>query len=117
MTHQITLRFEDGAMQTITCRTGETVADAALRARISIPLDCRDGVCGTCKATCASGDYQHGDYVDDALSVEEASAGRVPLASNRPSAVRRMACSGQAPVALMRMKNLPHGCDVCADCA
>lgn len=85
MTHQITLRFEDGAMQTITCRTGETVADAALRARISIPLDCRDGVCGTCKATCASGDYQHGDYVDDALSVEEASAGRVLTCQMRPS--------------------------------
>lgn len=51
MTHQITLRFEDGATQIIDCRAGESVADAALRARISIPLDCRDGVCGTCKAT------------------------------------------------------------------
>lgn len=85
MTHQITLRFEDGATQIIDCRAGESVADAALRARISIPLDCRDGVCGTCKATCAAGDYQHGDYVDEALSAQEAQAGRVLTCQMRPS--------------------------------
>lgn len=85
MTHQITLRFEDGATQMIDCRAGESVADAALRARVSIPLDCRDGVCGTCKATCAAGDYQHGDYVDEALSAQEAQAGRVLTCQMRPS--------------------------------
>ncbi len=55
MSHQVTLRFEDGATHFIQCLTGESVADAALRAKIAIPLDCRDGVCGTCKATCESG--------------------------------------------------------------
>lgn len=85
MTHQITLRFEDGAMQTIDCRAGETVAHAAQRARISIPLDCRDGVCGTCKATCAAGDYQLSDHVDDALTAQEASAGKVLTCQMRPT--------------------------------
>lgn len=98
MTHQITLRFEDGATQTLPCRAGESVADAALRNRISIPLDCRDGVCGTCKATCVSGDYQHGDYVDDALSAEEARAGRVLTCQMRPQSdcVVEIAAASQA---------------------
>lgn len=85
MSHQITLRFEDGVTQQIDCRAGESVASAALRAKVAIPLDCRDGVCGTCKATCRSGDYLLGDYVDDALSPEEAEAGRVLTCQMHPS--------------------------------
>ncbi|MDR7260061.1 cytochrome P450/NAD(P)H-flavin reductase/ferredoxin [Sphingomonas sp. BE270] len=77
MAYQISLRFEDGVTQFIECNDGERVTDAALRAKISIPLDCRDGVCGTCKATCESGDYEMGDYVEDALSPEEVKARKV----------------------------------------
>ncbi len=77
MTHQITLRFEDGVTRFIECEEGERVTDAAIRARIHIPLDCRDGVCGTCKATCESGEYVLDDCVEDALSPEEASARKV----------------------------------------
>ena len=51
MSHQIALTFEDGVTRFIECRDGETVADASYRSRINIPLDCRDGVCGTCKAS------------------------------------------------------------------
>jgi benzoate/toluate 1,2-dioxygenase reductase component len=75
--HQITLRFEDGATRFIECEEGERVTDAAIRAKINIPLDCRDGVCGTCKAVCESGEYALGDCVEDALSPEEASARKV----------------------------------------
>ena len=77
MTHQITLRFEDGATRFIECKDGERITDAAIRAKINIPLDCRDGVCGTCKAVCESGEYVLGDCVEDALSEEEASARKV----------------------------------------
>ncbi|BCQ26618.1 toluate 1,2-dioxygenase electron transfer subunit [Caballeronia sp. NK8] len=77
MVHQITLRFEDGATRFIECEEGERITDAAIRARINIPLDCRDGVCGTCKAVCESGEYVLGDCVEDALSPEEASARKV----------------------------------------
>ncbi|WP_168788821.1 benzoate 1,2-dioxygenase electron transfer component BenC [Paraburkholderia aromaticivorans] len=77
MPHQITLRFEDGVTRFIECEEGERVTDAAIRARINIPLDCRDGVCGTCKAVCESGEYVLGDCVEDALSPEEASARKV----------------------------------------
>lgn len=85
MSHQVTLRFEDGATHFIQCLTGESVADAALRAKIAIPLDCRDGVCGTCKATCESGQFALGDYVPDALSDDEANAGHVLTCQMRPS--------------------------------
>ncbi|MET3244371.1 benzoate/toluate 1,2-dioxygenase reductase subunit [Burkholderia sp. OAS925] len=77
MAHQITFRFEDGVTRFIECKEGERVTDAAIRARINIPLDCRDGVCGTCKAVCESGDYVLGDCMEDALSPEEASARKV----------------------------------------
>lgn len=84
MSHQVTLRFEDGATHFIQCLPGESVADAALRAKIAIPLDCRDGVCGTCKATCESGQFVPGDYVPDALSDDEANAGHVLTCQMRP---------------------------------
>jgi benzoate/toluate 1,2-dioxygenase reductase component len=77
MAHRITLRFEDGVTRFIECERDERVTDAAIRAKINMPLDCRDGVCGTCKAVCESGEYVLGDCVENALSPEEASARKV----------------------------------------
>ena len=50
MSYQIALTFEDGVTRFIECRRTRLVADASYRQRINIPLDCRDGVCGTCKS-------------------------------------------------------------------
>jgi benzoate/toluate 1,2-dioxygenase reductase subunit len=75
MTHQVVLNFEDGVSRFITCSPGETVADASYQARINIPLDCRDGACGTCKSWCESGEYDGGDYIDEALTDDEAAQG------------------------------------------
>ena len=75
MSHQVALAFEDGITRFIECEDEQTVADAAYQARINIPFDCRDGACGTCKAFCESGDYEEGDYIDDALSEDEADDG------------------------------------------
>ena len=71
MPHQITLRFEDGVTRFIECEEDERISDAAIRAKINTPLDCRDGVCGTCKAVCESGEYTTGDCTDEAISAEE----------------------------------------------
>ncbi|MGV8397420.1 2Fe-2S iron-sulfur cluster-binding protein, partial [Pseudomonas aeruginosa] len=55
---------------------GETVADAAYRQGIYIPLDCRDGACGTCTCLAEAGRYALGqDYIYAALSAEEAARG------------------------------------------
>ncbi|MBK0869530.1 ring-hydroxylating dioxygenase ferredoxin reductase family protein [Saccharopolyspora sp. HNM0986] len=75
MNHQVALSFEDGITRFVTCAPHETVADASYKARINIPLDCRDGACGTCKSFCESGDYDGGDYIEDALTDEEAERG------------------------------------------
>ncbi|MBY4568976.1 oxidoreductase [Gordonia sihwensis] len=74
-THRVALAFEDGVTKFIDCREDQTVADASYRQRINIPLDCRDGACGTCKALCESGDYDGGTYIDDALSPAESADG------------------------------------------
>src|SRR6478609_7310555 len=82
--HQVALAFEDGVTRFITCREDQTVADASYRQRINIPLDCRDGACGTCKALCESGNYDGGTYIDDALPPDEAAAGYVLPCSMKP---------------------------------
>ncbi|MEU7489184.1 benzoate 1,2-dioxygenase electron transfer component BenC [Streptomyces sp. NPDC042319] len=75
MSYQVALTFEDGITRFVTCGPNETVADASYKARINIPLDCRDGACGTCKSLCESGRYDGGDYIDEALTDEEAAQG------------------------------------------
>ncbi|MEZ0340454.1 benzoate 1,2-dioxygenase electron transfer component BenC [Mycobacterium sp. pV006] len=83
-TYSVALSFEDGVTRFVTCRGDQTVADASYRSRINIPLDCRDGACGTCKALCESGTYDGGTYIDDALSADEAEQGYVLPCSMRP---------------------------------
>jgi benzoate/toluate 1,2-dioxygenase reductase subunit len=78
MSHKIALNFEDGVTRFIDANVGETVADAAYRQGINIPLDCRDGACGACKCFAEAGRYDLGeDYIDDALSEAEAEQGYV----------------------------------------
>ena len=78
MSFQIALNFEDGVTRFIQCRPNEVVSDASYRQRINIPLDCRDGVCGTCKSFCESGEYELGDYVpDEAMTEDEEEEGYV----------------------------------------
>ena len=83
-TYSVALSFEDGVTRFINCRPDQTVADASYRQRINIPLDCRDGACGTCKALCESGKYDGGTYIDDALAPDEAAAGFVLPCSMKP---------------------------------
>lgn len=75
MSFQVALSFEDGITRFIECGPDETVADASYKSRINIPLDCRDGACGTCKSLCDSGSYDGGDYIDEALTEDEAAQG------------------------------------------
>ena len=85
MSHSVALSFEDGVTRFITCEDEQTVADAAYRSRINIPLDCRDGACGTCKALCESGEYDGGTYLDDALSQSESDEGYCLPCSMKPT--------------------------------
>ena len=84
MAHRIALNFEDGVTRFIDCGPDELVADAAYRLGINVPMDCRDGACGTCKSFCESGEYSRGSYIEDALTDEEADQGYVLTCQMKP---------------------------------
>ena len=76
--YNIALNFEDGVTRFINCGPTEKVLDAAYRQQINLPMDCSDGVCGTCKCKAESGDYElNDDYIDEALTEDEAEQGLV----------------------------------------
>ncbi|MBP2309538.1 2Fe-2S iron-sulfur cluster binding domain-containing protein [Azospirillum melinis] len=95
MSFHIALTFEDGLTRFIDANLGETVADAAYRQGINIPLDCRDGACGTCKSFCEAGRYDGGSYIEDALTDAEAEEGYCLTCQMRPASdiVLRIAAS------------------------
>lgn len=71
MTHKVAFSFADGKTLFFPVKANEILLDAALRNGIKIPLDCREGVCGTCQGRCESGQYSQ-DYVDEeALSSQD----------------------------------------------
>ncbi len=84
MTYKIALNFEDGVTRFIDCNPEETVADAAYRQSVNVPIDCRDGACGACKCHAESGIYSLGEYIEDALSAEEAANGYLLTCQSRP---------------------------------
>src|SRR5246127_4369045 len=86
MSYHIALQFEDGVTRFISCNQDEKLADAAYRQKVNIPLDCRDGACGTCRGLCESGEYDlpASSYIEDALTPEEAAKGYVLACQTRP---------------------------------
>ena len=86
MSYNIALNFEDGVTRFINCNEGETVLDAAYRSQINLPMDCSDGVCGTCKGSCQQGQYELGEeYIEEALTDDEAEQGMVLTCQMVPS--------------------------------
>ncbi|MGH6806007.1 MAG: benzoate 1,2-dioxygenase electron transfer component BenC [Ensifer adhaerens] len=84
--YKIALNFEDGVTRFIECKNGEKVLDAAFRNKINLPMDCSDGVCGTCKCRAESGSYDLGeDFIDDALTADEAESGLVLTCQMKPT--------------------------------
>ncbi len=77
MTYRVALNFEDGVTRIIDCEADEKVSDAAFRQKINVPMDCRDGVCGTCKCKAERGSYKLGFYLEDAMTEDEAAQGMV----------------------------------------
>ncbi|MEN0614858.1 benzoate 1,2-dioxygenase electron transfer component BenC [Klebsiella indica] len=103
MTFNIALNFEDGITRFIQCHAGEKVLDAAYRQKVNLPMDCSDGVCGTCKCHCVSGEYGMGeDYLEDALSAEEAAARQVLTCQMVPTSD----CVIDVPVAAAQCKTM-----------
>jgi benzoate/toluate 1,2-dioxygenase reductase subunit len=87
MSYNIALQFEDGVTRFISCNENERLADAAYRQKVNIPLDCRDGACGTCRGLCESGSYNmpESSYIDDALTPEEAAQRQILACQMKPT--------------------------------
>lgn len=96
--NQIALNFEDGVTRFVACRPGETVADASYRLGINIPLDCRDGACGTCRVRCEAGRFDPGRYIEDALTDEEAAEGYGLACQMRPKSDLVLAIAASSEV-------------------
>ena len=64
MTHSVALNFADGKTFFISVHNDELLLNAAIRQGITLPLDCREGVCGTCQGQCETGIYEQ-EYVDE----------------------------------------------------
>ncbi len=52
---EITIQLK-GKSYPVSVKAGTTILDAALDEKIKLPYVCMDGICGTCKATCKSGE-------------------------------------------------------------
>ncbi len=72
MQHTVALSFADGNTLFIKAEHNDLLMDAAMRHGVTLPIDCREGVCGTCKGLCESGRYEL-EYADEeALTEAEA---------------------------------------------
>ena len=49
----------------------ETVLQAALKQGLVLPYGCKNGACGSCKATIIDGEVDYGEHHPKALSVSE----------------------------------------------
>lgn len=83
-TNEVALTFEDGVTRMIRVGRFETIMDAAYKARINLPSDCRDGACGTCKSFCISGEFDPGDFIDDAMTEDELDRGYLLTCQSEP---------------------------------
>ena len=54
----------------------ETILEAALRQGIGLPYGCRNGACGSCKGTVATGELDYGVYQERTLKPEEKAVGK-----------------------------------------
>lgn len=72
----IAIQCTDNETLLIGVEAGETLYEAAKRQGLGWPVDCLDGVCGTCKCQIISGQVDHGHYTEDALTEAEIQAGQ-----------------------------------------
>jgi benzoate/toluate 1,2-dioxygenase reductase subunit len=111
MSYRIALNFQDGTTRIIDCGKGETVLAAATRSKINLPMDCLNGVCGTCKCHCEHGLYELGnDYLEDALTDSESERGYVLTCQMVPTSD----CLVTVPVpsSACRAAALEHQCTI-----
>jgi CDP-4-dehydro-6-deoxyglucose reductase len=66
----------------------ENILDAALRAGVAVPYNCRGGACGTCKAQVLEGSVEQGWVMGFAISDAEVAEGKCLVCSSKPRTER-----------------------------
>lgn len=84
MSLRVALSFADDRTLFVDVGSHETVVEAAMRNGIMLPVDCREGVCGTCRGVCTSGEYDLDFVHEDTLSPSELREGAVVTCQMRP---------------------------------
>lgn len=75
--------FRDGITRFVKVDANELLMDAAQRHGVNLPVDCREGVCGTCRCVRESGEVDV-EYIDDeTLTEEEIADGHVLACQTR----------------------------------
>ncbi|MDL5362782.1 2Fe-2S iron-sulfur cluster-binding protein [Halalkalicoccus sp. NIPERK01] len=59
MAHEITLEWPGDRVETFSAESNETVLEAAARAGIRLPYDCRSGTCAECVGQVLDGAIEH----------------------------------------------------------
>ncbi|MHB9864213.1 FAD-binding oxidoreductase [Streptomyces sp. YIM S03343] len=80
----VTLATADGQRLEFGCEDGQNVLEAAAEWGAALPAACRQGTCGSCRATVAEGAYDLGACGADALPTAEREAGGVLLCRTYP---------------------------------
>ncbi|KKC05651.1 FAD-binding oxidoreductase [Mycobacterium nebraskense] len=57
---QVSVDYSDGTSKTMPVRSDQSILEAAEEHGVAIVNECQSGICGTCVATCTSGQYEMG---------------------------------------------------------
>jgi CDP-4-dehydro-6-deoxyglucose reductase len=103
MSHQVTVRPSGRAF---TVEGDETILAAALRSGVGLPYGCKNGACGTCKATVLEGEWTQGPHSASALTREEQANRRLLVCCSRPTTdlvveARELSGFGDIPIRKM----------------
>jgi len=72
---KIIVQCADNETVLLNATTEDTLYESAKRQGLRWPIDCAEGVCGSCKCQILEGSVEHGFYTDDALSQSEMASG------------------------------------------
>lgn len=111
MNYQITLISRDGKQVTFPCTATQNVQDAAEAAGFFPPALCKAGSCGSCVATCSTGDYRLDTYTPSLLPKAARERGDILLCRTYPKS--DLAITAPYPSDQIRSyENLPRQADI-----
>ena len=82
--HVVCLNTKDGETLSFECSEDESLVEGAAKSGITIPAICKEGNCGTCHGTDATGAYELKSHSNKALPEDAASRGEVLMCRTYP---------------------------------